>query len=128
MKAKSIFTSCLTTGTLGIAVLGLLALAGCDEPEPRPYPRPVVVEPGPVIVENDLIYYPDYEVYYDPFARVYWHAERGVWVSGPAPVGVSVEVLRGAPFVHTGFHESPELHHAEIVRRYPHGWRPDGRR
>jgi len=129
MKTKNLFSHSSVYGMLGIALVGLIAVAGCVvEPDGRAYVAPVVVEPAPVVVESDLVYYPDYEIYFDPVAHVYWHSERGVWISGPAPIGVSVDVLLGSASVHTGFRGSPELHHADVIRRYPHGWRPEGRR
>jgi hypothetical protein len=71
-----------------------------------------------------LVYYPDYEVYYDPGTQVYWHNDGGRWNQGPAPVGVSVNVLRSSPSARMNFHDSPANHHSAVVQQYPHGWKP----
>jgi hypothetical protein len=81
---------------------------------------PPAVEVG---VEGGLIYYPDYEVYYDPGAQIFWYPQGGVWITGPRPPGISVDVIFASPHVRMDFRDSPALHHAEVVRRYPRGWR-----
>jgi hypothetical protein len=100
-------------------------LAGCIV-EPLPGPAYVPPPGGEVVgVEGGLIYYPDYEVYYDPAVRVFWFNRGGVWVTGPRPPGISVAVVFASPHVRMDFRDSPALHHAEVLRRYPHGWRPE---
>jgi hypothetical protein len=85
---------------------------------------PVVVVQAPPAVDG-LIYYPSYEMYFDPDTSVYWYNQNGGWVHGPTPYGVSVDVLSRAPSVRTGFHDSPANHHADVSRQYPKNWQPD---
>jgi hypothetical protein len=108
---------------LGLALL--VTLAGCIV-EPvggRAYVAGPVVQ-GPVVVQEGLIYYPNYEVYFDPVARVYWYPRGGAWITGPSPVGVSIDVLLASPSVRMNFRDSPANHHSEIIRQYPRDWRP----
>jgi hypothetical protein len=107
----------------------LTTLTGCvgyvDEPRARVYVAPPVVETG-VVVEDDYVYYPNYDVYYNSSRHEYAYMEGGAWVSRPAPRGVSVDVLFASPSVRMNFHDSPAFHHAEIVRQYPRNWHPSG--
>ncbi len=107
----------------------VFTLAGCIV-EPigrREYvAEPMVrVEPAPV-VEVGMFYYPAYEVYYDSAARIYWYPRGSAWVSGPAPEGVSVNVLLSSPNVRMDFRDSPANHHATVMQQYPRDWRPAG--
>ena len=115
----------------GAALLG--ALTGCvghvDGPRPaRVYapPPPVYVESG-VVVQDDYVYYPGYQVYYSSNRRQYIYQEGRSWVSRPAPPRVSVDVLFASPSVRLDFHDSPAVHHATVVRQYPKNWAPPGR-
>ena len=96
----------------------LTTLTGCvgyvDGPRAGVYVAPPVV-----VVEDDYIYYPDYEVYYSSSRHQYAYLDGGAWVSRPAPRGVSVNVLLASPSVRMNFHDSPANHHAEIAREYP---------
>ena len=97
--------------------------------EPRPHA--VYVEPRPPViveVEDDYVYYPQYEVYYSAHRRHYFYRESGAWVSRPAPRGVSVNVLFSSPSVRMNFHDSPRYHHDVVVRSYPRNWSGHGRR
>jgi len=88
---------------------------------------PVVVVAPPVVVEDDYVYYPDYGVYFNTSRHQYAYMDGGVWVSRPAPIGVSAEVLLASPSVQMDFHDSPERHHAMMVQKYPRNWkRSDG--
>jgi hypothetical protein len=89
-------------------------------------PPVVVVAPPVVVVQDDYVYYPDYGIYYNSQRHQYAYLENGAWVSQPAPQGVSVEVLLASPSVRMDFHDSPANHHAEMLRKYPKNWRPDG--
>ena len=112
------------------ALLG--ALTGCvgyvDGPRPaRVYVEPpsVYVESG-VVVQDDYVYYPGYQIYYSSNRRQYIYREGRSWVSRPAPPRVSVGVLFASPSVRLDFHDSPSLHHAAVVRQYPKRWAPPG--
>ena len=84
-------------------------------------PRRVYVQPpaATVIVQDDYVYYPDYQVYYSSNRHQYLYLEGRAWVTRPAPPRVSVDVLFASPSVRLGFHDHPSLHHAEIARQYP---------
>lgn len=124
---------CSTIGfVFGTALLG--ALTGCvgyvHEPRPErvyvpPPPPPVYVE-REVVVQNDYVYYPGYQVYYSSSRRHYVYLEGRSWVSRPAPPRVSVDVLFASPSVRLNFHDSPSIHHATVVRQYPKHWSPAG--
>jgi hypothetical protein len=109
------------------AILG--TLTGCagyvDGPRAGLYVAPPVVETG-IVLEDDYVYYPDYEIYYSSSRHQYAYLEGGAWVSRPAPRGVSVDVLLASPSMRMIFHDSPANHHAEIVRQYPKNWKPPG--
>src|SRR5580704_12146598 len=115
-------------------LLGVLAgAAGCSRPAAVDGPPPSVqtdVQSPPaqttVVVQDDYVYYPGYEVYYSRTRHQYFYPEGGGWVSRPAPAGVSVNVLLASPSVAVDFHDSPASHHAEMVRRYPRNWAPSG--
>ena len=115
---------------IGTAVLG--ALTGCigyvdGPPQARVYapPPPVYVESG-VVVQDNYVYYPGYQVYYSGNTHQYIYLEGRSWVSRPAPPRVSAEVLFASPSVRLDFHDSPSLHHATVVRQYPKHWAPPG--
>ena len=117
MNDKKLFFLTSKAGlVLSVALLG--ALTGCvgyvDGPRAGYY-----AEPPAVVVQDDYVYYPDYEVYYSSSRHQYAYREGSAWVSRPAPRGVSVDVLVRSPSVRMDFHDSPEHHHAEVVRQYP---------
>jgi len=89
-------------------------------------PPVVVVAPPVVVVQDDYVYYPDYGIYYNSHRHQYANLENGLWVMQPAPQGVAVDVLLASPSVRMDFHDSPANHHAEMLRKYPKNWRPDG--
>ena len=122
------------TGKIGI-IFGtafLAALTGCigyvDGPRHgEVYVRPpsVQVEAG-VVVQDDYVYYPGYQVYYSSNRRQYVYRDGRSWVSRSAPPHVSVDVLFASPSVRLDFHDSPAIHHATVVRQYPKHWSPPG--
>lgn len=114
----------------GAALLG--ALTGCVGHVDGPHhatvyapPPPVYVE-NAVVVQNDYVYYPGYEVYYSSSRRQYTYRDGRSWVSRPAPPRVSVDVLFASPSVRLDFHDSPAVHHTRVVRQYPKHWSPPG--
>jgi hypothetical protein len=141
MTIKNIFPGYFLHCALGVALLAVLTGCPANPPAastaaaPAPAQPVVVTQPSvvvqPVVVDQPtvedtagFIYYPNYEVYYDPVGRVYWHNDGGRWNSGPAPVGVSVDVLHASPSARMNFHDSPAAHHAQVVQQYPHDWKP----
>lgn len=124
-------TNCSRIGLLsGAALLG--ALTGCvgyvDGPGParvHAQPPAVYVQPA-VVVQDDYVYYPGYQVYYSSSRRQYTYRDGRSWVSRPAPPRVSAEVLFASPSVRLDFHDSPARHHTSVVRQYPKHWAPPG--
>ena len=118
MNDKQLF---FRPGNLGLALGAVLlgTLTGCVG-YVEPAQPGVVYEASPqVVVEDDYVYYPDYEVYYSSSRHQYAYREGDAWVSRPAPRGVTVDVLVASPSVRMNFHDSPANHHAEITRQYP---------
>jgi hypothetical protein len=111
---------------LGAALLG--ALTGCVGYVDGPRSEGVYVQPPSVgvVVQDDYVYYPGYQVYYSSSRRQYTYREGRSWVSRPAPPRVSAEVLLAAPSVRLDFHDSPSIHHASVVKQYPKKWKPPG--
>ena len=119
---------------LGSAAFATLAATACtkqpDTPPaisaepPVPTPTAQVVAQPEVMAEDDYVYYPEYEVYYSNRRHQYGYWEGSRWLWRPAPPRVGINVLVGSPSVHMDFHYSPERHHQDIVRRYPHNWKP----
>ena len=75
-------------------------------------------------VEDDYVYYPNYECYYSESRHQFAYRDGRNWVSRPAPRGVSVNVLLASPSVRMDFHDSPAPHHATVVKQYPRNWKP----
>jgi hypothetical protein len=114
----------LKTNRVGIVLCAALlgTLTGCvgyvDGPRAGVYVAPPVTETA-VVVQDDYVYYPDYQIYYNSTRHQYAYLEGGAWVSRPAPRGVSVNVLLASPSVRMNFHDSPANHHAVIARQFP---------
>ena len=110
---------------LALAATLLVTLTGCvgyvDGPRAGVYVAPPVV-----VMEDDYVYYPNYEIYYSSSRHQYAYRDGNGWVARPAPRGVSVNVLFASPSVRMNFHDAPANHHAEIVRQYPRNWAPAG--
>lgn len=110
---------------LALCIALLCALTGCVGYVDRPTQGSVYVEPA-FAVQDDYIYYPQYECYYSVSRHQYAYREGNAWVSRPAPRGVSVNVLATSPSVKMNFHDSPATHHAVVVKQYPKNWKPSG--
>ena len=108
----------------------LTILTGCSSHKDRANQGEVYVAvppPGTVILmEDDYVYYPYYQVYYSQSRRQYAYREGNVWVARRGPQGVSVDRLRASPSVRMHFNDSPANHHAVVVREYPKNWAPPG--
>ena len=118
------FRSALLTSSLfGVALL--LTLAGCYDSPRQGYGYRREPSRVQVVVQDDYVYYPDYEVYYNNTRHQYVYFEGNVWVTRPEPPRIWARDLPRAPSVRLEFHDSPERHHAEVVRTYPkHGRSP----
>jgi hypothetical protein len=128
MTTRNIFGHGQLRCALWVAFLATLAGCVVEPVGGRAYvASPVVQVAQPIGIDGGLIYYPNYEMYFDPGARLYWYNRGGAWITGPSPYGVSVDVLIGSPSVRMDFRDSPANHHGEVIRRYPRNWRPAGR-
>ncbi len=114
----------------GTALLG--TLTGCVGYVDGPRQGVVYMHPPAVqvdaslVVQDDYVYYPGYQVYYSSSRHQYAYLEGDAWVSRPVLRGVSVDVLLASPSVRMNFHDSPANHHAAIARQYPKHWAPAG--
>lgn len=111
----------LITGTL------LLLLTGCVVDGSGRHTgyrsRSAVQVQTVVVIEDDYDYYPTYEIYYSRNRGEYVYRDGGQWVRRSQPSGVSLNILLAAPSVRVDFRDSPERHHAEVVRTYPRSWK-----
>src|SRR5437763_811658 len=89
-------------------------------------PPPAVYVQSGVVVEDDFVYYPSYQVYYSPSRHQCVYLDGGAWVTRPTPPHVSIDVLFASPSVKLGFHDAPAVHHATVVQTYPRNWTPPG--
>jgi hypothetical protein len=111
---------------LGAALLG--TLAGCIGYEQREG-QLEARDGSPDVqatfaVEDDYVYYPNYECYYSVSRQQYAYREGNAWVARSAPRGVSADVVRGSPSVRMDFHDSPAQHHTTVAKQYPKNWKP----
>lgn len=125
---KNLISGAFAKTGLGLGVMLVAGLTGCS-PEVPPQATASAVsvsEPpaAPVAVQDDYVYYPGYEVYYSSNRHEYRYQDGGSWVTRSTPPHVSADVLFASPSVRVDFHDSPERHHAEVVRSYPKNWRP----
>jgi len=117
----------LQTNKIGLLLSFALvtALTGCVGYVDRPAQGSVYVEPA-FAIQDDYVYYPNYECYYGISRHQYAYREGNAWVSRPAPRGVSVNGLLASPSVRMNFHDSPAQHHATVAKQYPKNWKPSG--
>lgn len=85
------------------------------------------VAPNTFDAKDDYVYYPAQNVYYSKHHHRYAYIKNNAWVTAATPPGVTVEALQAAPSVNLDFHDSPALHHADIVKKYPRDWKPEHR-
>ena len=120
----------MNTGILmGAALLAVLSgSVGCvhETRQVREYPPAPPYTHSALVMEDDYVYYPAYEVYYSNHRHQYIYRDGRSWVSRPAPPHVTAEVLFAAPSVRMDFHDAPAAHHAAVVRQYPQHWAPPG--
>ena len=104
----------------------LLLLSGCETDSPRSHrgyaSHSSVQIQGSVVIMDDYDYYPAYETYYSRNRREYVYLDGGTWVRRSQPSGVSIDLFLAAPSVRLDFRDSPERHHATVVRTYPKTW------
>jgi hypothetical protein len=73
---------------------------------------------------DDYVYYPKYGAYYSPSHHRYYYQDHGAWGWHTAPLGVTQGEFLRAPSVKMDFHDSPDKHHSDIVKKYPKNWSP----
>jgi hypothetical protein len=104
----------------------LLLLSGCETDSPRSnrgYASHSSVQiQGSVVIMDDYDYYPAYETYYSRNRHEYVYLDGGSWVRRSQPRGISIDLFLAAPSVRLDFRDSPEKHHATVVRSYPKTW------
>ncbi len=104
----------------------LLLLSGCETDSPRSHrgyaSHSSVQIQGSVVIMDDYDYYPAYETYYSRNRREYVYRDGGTWVRRSQPQGVSIDLFLATPSVRLDFRDSPEHHHATVVRSYPKTW------
>ena len=77
-----------------------------------------------VMVQDDYVYYPQYEVYYSSSRHQYGYRDGNAWAWHPAPPQVSLNVLVASPSVRMDFHDTPDRHHGAVLQQYPKNWKP----
>jgi len=116
-------------GRIGIVLCAATAavLTGCvgyvDGPRGGAYAEAAPAY-GESVVQDDYVYYPDYQVYYSGNRRQYTYRDGRSWVTRAAPPRVSAGVLFASPSVRLDFHDHPSNHHPAIARQYPRHWTP----
>ena len=116
-----IAATCVLSGAFALATL---ALSGC-ETDTRTTVAYHDNRPAYVYADDDYVYYPQYEMYYSNHRHQYGYREGNSWVWQATPSRVQANVLVSTPSVHLDFHDSPERHHAEVVKTYPRNWKPN---
>jgi hypothetical protein len=118
----------IVAGSGRMAFVICAALTGCvgyvDEPRGGAYAETPSAYGASGAVRDDYLYYPGYQVYYSSNRRQYIYQDGRSWVWRPAPPHVSVDVLAASPSVRLDFHDSPAIHHATVVQKYPKHWTP----
>ena len=84
----------------------------------------ITVAPNTFDAQDDYVYYPAQNVYYSKHHHRYAYIKNNAWVTAPTPPSISVEALQATPSVNLDFHDSPAVHHADIVKKYPKDWKP----
>lgn len=117
----------IVTGTVLLAGTTLLALlVACETDGSRQHrgygSHSSVQVQGSLVFQDDYDYYPAYETYYSRNRREYVYRDGGTWVRRSEPRGVSIDLFFAAPSVRLDFRDSPEQHHATVVRSYPKNW------
>jgi hypothetical protein len=117
----------INKAALGLGVLLLATLLGCvDRVSVRGHAGSG--ESAAMVAQDDYVYYPDYEVYYNSSRHDYRYRDGNNWVTRSAPPRVSAQVVQASPSVRMAFHDAPDQHHAQVAKTYPKGWKPTVKR
>lgn len=96
-------------------------LTGCmdyaDGPQRSYIQSGRVYHRAPRMTDN-YVYYPDHQIYYSSQRRHYVYQDGNTWVTRSSP-RISSQLLMTSPTVQLDFRDSPQAHHATVVRRYP---------
>lgn len=118
-----------SVATALLGAVALLTVAGCATSEPGyAYSQRGYARPTQVVVQDSYVYYPGYEVYYNNSRGEYVYLEGNIWVTRRDPPRRWSHDIRRAAYVRLDFHDSPQRHHADVVRHYPRNWHSDQRR
>jgi hypothetical protein len=122
MKTKSCLFS---VGRVGLAI-GAFALGTLLVPAAHGQVSVNIGVPqvNVTVAPDNYVYYPAYGVYYSPQRHLFGWVRNGAWSWRASPPNVSADVVLAAPSVKMDFHDSPEHHHADIVKKYPKDWNP----
>jgi hypothetical protein len=123
------FTAAHAGFMAGATFMAVLTGSAADNSAQRNGLRPRMVAQLQITVgfQDDYDYYPQYETYYSRNRHEFVYFDDGVWVRRPAPRGVSIDVFFAAPAIRMDFHDSPELHHRDVIRHYPRNWKREER-
>lgn len=116
------FLSYQTLVFLVVSALAIAFLAACETPTEAKGFTGISGDR----IGDDYVYYPRYEVYYVPTRKeyVYYDSASNTWIRTTNPNQVWVKDISGTAYVKMDFHDAPEGHHQDVVRRYPQTWVP----
>jgi hypothetical protein len=107
----------------GVLLLGgALTLGGCagyvegPRAEVQVGPPAIEVASPVIVVQDDYVYYPNYDIYYSSSRHQYAYLEGGAWVARSGPPGVSIDVVLGSPSERRDFHASPGRPRGGVAR------------
>ncbi|MDB6094096.1 MAG: hypothetical protein JWM32_1658 [Verrucomicrobia bacterium] len=125
MNTRNIGSLVTLTALVGVGLLA--STTGCTSSGYASAGYASSAPAGPVVYNDDYIYYPEYEVYYSNTHHQYVYRDGRSWVRRSAPPQAWANRFPSAPSVRVDFHDAPERHHAEVVRNYPRTWKPQAR-
>jgi len=110
---------------LGAALV--VTMTGCADHhiagwQARIQTMPYDLEPYAFLAQDDYIYYPQYETYYSRRQHKFAYWNQGGWLLRPTFTGVPLAVVLASPSVKMPFHDSPDDHHALVLKQYPRNW------
>jgi hypothetical protein len=111
------------------SVLGAMLLAALAQGTTTAEGQSIVVKVAPPVVTvapDNYVYYPHYGVYYNRDRHQFVYLKGDTWITAAAPDGIGADMVLASPSVVMDFHDSPERHHADILKRYPRNWAPAG--
>ncbi len=101
----------LSAGLLIFGAISTGTLTGCAGNATHSGPR--------LDDQENYVYYPDYGIYYSVDQRQYVYLEGDTWSRSASPSNIPVKVLNASRSVQMPFHDSPEDHNSEVLKKYP---------